>query len=400
MRSIYACLLAKLFSVLGSSISIVAIPLLLLDYTGSALLAGLVFSTKIIPILFSIVLGPRVLASFNSKRILVVGDVICCVAFLCLVFTGDIGLGFFAIIVLVLSIETGVDQVGGAAFSGLVPRLARGSGGKYGVEKLNGVVSSINNFGDIVGPMLGAFIVYSVGVQQALFIDALSFLVSSILIYFFLDYRSLKSVESGQDLAPDMSLIGGYKFIFMNGSVRRVCILSMAVNALIFPLLVLVIPVFSLGEANRSIVLGSMMSAFGIGAFLSSVGFSWVGSRLNLYVAMQVSSLLMVVLFFLAAMYSNVWFFLVIVFFLGLAVGFMGPLDDTILQAACPSSLLEQVFLAYSTMRFVTVPFGMLIFGVVLEYLSFSYVFVFMGLSLLPALFYFYSYKDVVEKVR
>ena len=87
-------------------------------------------------------------------------------------------------------------------------------------------------------------------------------------------------------------------------------------------------------------------------------------------------------------------------FCLGLAVGFMGPLDDTILQAACPSSLLEQVFLAYSTMRFVTVPFGMLIFGVVLEYLSFSYVFVFMGLSLLPALFYFYSYKGVVEKVR
>ena len=197
-----------------------------------------------------------------------------------------------------LSIETGVDQVGGAAFSGLVPRLARGSGGKYGVEKLNGIVSSINNFGDIVGPLLGAFIVYSVGVKQALLIDALSFFVSSILIYVFLDYRSLKSVESGQDLAPDMSIIGGYKFIFMNGSVRRVCILSMAVNALIFPLLVLVIPVFSLGEANRSIVLGSMMSAFGIGAFLSSVGFSWVGSRLNLYVAMQVSSLLMVVFFF------------------------------------------------------------------------------------------------------
>ncbi|MCW2488040.1 MFS transporter [Candidatus Symbiopectobacterium sp. NZEC127] len=390
----YGYLAALLVSLLGSSLSMLALPWFLLEITNDVKYTGIILGIRLLPVSLSLFFGVKLIDQYSKKTICVLSDLFSAILVFAIPALYSVSMLNMGVLVLLICALTAVEQVNHAGLGAMVPDLLKDT--TMPNERLNGIIGSLHNVGDLVGPPLAGLIIALVGSTVALILDGITFVASSCILFVFIKCIPAMSYRNKQESTLD-NLKEGFLFIFCHPKIRFMVIPSVLVNFHIIPLLSLILPYLAKTSFSSAIDLGFMISAFGCGALLSSLIFTTVGERFSKSWLLIVCTLTLSVCFLLAIFAGNVYVVMVLLFFVGLSVGLMGPLDDTILQTNVPERIRGRVFLVYSSLRFATIPLAMVFFGFLLDATSIENTFACMAASLGISLIWLLANRKACE---
>jgi MFS family permease len=335
-------------SFVGDAVSMVALVVLVVQITGSASAVGGALFARLLPTIASPLAG--VLADRVDRRIvLVASDLARAVLVLGLVFARDLATIYVLVFLMGLA-RTAFNPTVRAAFPSVV--------GEGDLTRANALIGGTFSASIMVGPALGGLLVASIGVEAAFLADAVTYLISAILLSRVpLPRREGVEVEGFvRELRSGFGYLIGARvpLAIVVGAFLTILTINATVPAEVF----LARDTFAAGDVGY----GLLVSLWGGGMVLGSAMMVVLGDRINL-----------VLLYFLSIFvgaFALVGTGLAPVFVLalgaltveGAATGIDNVATDTILQKRVPEAFLGRVFsirfLGYSAGEALAYPAG------------------------------------------
>jgi MFS family permease len=319
-------------SFVGDAVSMVALVVLVVEITGSASAVGGALVARLLPTIASPLAG--VIADRIDRRVvLVASDLARAVLVLGLVFARDL-VAIYVLVFLMGLARTIFNPTVRAAFPSVV------SGGD--LTRANALVAGTFSTSIMVGPALGGLLVASIGVDAAFLADAVTYLISAILLSTVPLPHPRRGSEEEAGFVRDLRSGFGYllgarvPLAIVVGAFLTILTINATVPAEVF----LAKKTFGAGDAGY----GLLVSLWGGGMVLGSAMMAVLGDRINL-----------VLLYFLSIFVGAsalVGTGLAPVFVLalgaltveGAATGIDNVATDTILQKRVPEAFLGRVF--------------------------------------------------------
>ncbi|MGR7023687.1 MFS transporter [Geodermatophilus sp. URMC 62] len=356
-------------SALGSAMTNVAVPWFILQTTGSAARTGLVATAMTLGAVLSGVLSGPLIDRFGFKRSSVLTDVASAVliAGIPLLYAAG-ALPFWLILVLVFVI-TCMQGPGDAARYALVPGLAHRAGTT--IERANGVDRTIAKATLLVGPIVGGVLIAALGPENVLYVDAVTFAASAVLIALFVHPRSHEEgaaavAQIGRRYRAD--LLVGLRFVFSNGLLLSIVTVVAVANALDGSLVTVVLPVYARDIWGSPTAFGALTSAIGAGALIGAAVFGLIGHRMPRRLVFLVAGAGGALLLYGGLALTPPLGVMLLLALLGAVVaGPIVPLIFTVVQTITPADVYGRVFGALQSLSASLAPIVIAIVGFVIE---------------------------------
>lgn len=257
----------------GTSLSLVVLPVLVYDLSGSAGLTGLVFASRLVPyLLFGLVAGP-VADRANRRHLIIGGNVIegalaatipAAALFDALTVLQVMAVAFLSATAFVFS---------DAAVFGAVPSLVHPSR----LAAANGLLATLGSGADIAGPILAGALIATIGAANAISVNAASFAVVAAVQYTLRsDFRRPESPTSTRTIRAQLGT--AQSFIRSHRSVLTLILAGFGNSISIGIIFGLIVPWSRevLGYSSDDARLGLLYAAVGVGSMCSGLLFSKV----------------------------------------------------------------------------------------------------------------------------
>ena len=163
-----------LVSSIGDWLYRLALPIIILQKTGSAYHAATVFGVSFISwVLFSLI-GGSLADNFSKKKTLILGNFFAVFASLFLITVMSFPQLNFNLLYFTVSILASVDPLIHPSFQSIIPEIVI----NVQLVRANAMIQTIDNTLSIMGPLTGGMIVMLLGGVNALWIDTISFIVA------------------------------------------------------------------------------------------------------------------------------------------------------------------------------------------------------------------------------
>lgn len=242
------CLIcAEFLSQLGNQIAAVAIPILVLQFTHSAITTGIAGAGSLVPVVLAAFVGGKAIDQFGAWRVSVTADVLSGISVLLLplVFTRFDSVSPIVIFFLVF-MGALFDPTATSARHTLVPKFAH-----IPLEKVNSYRGSLENGADLLGPIIGAGLISWIGTVNTFFVNAISFFTCAV-IFMIAVPRQRYPVSESENVDP----IAGIRFIFQHRQLRSLTIGGIALNFVLLPFLGLLLPILTTQTFANPALLG------------------------------------------------------------------------------------------------------------------------------------------------
>lgn len=338
-------------SFIGDAFSTVALVVLVAQITGSASAVGGILVARLLPTLASPLVG--VLADRLDRRaILVLSDLSRAVLVFGLVFVRDVTLLYLLAFLLGVA-RTFFNPTVRAAFPSVV--------GDGDLTRANALISGTFSVSIAVGPALGGLLVATVGVNAAFMLDAVTYIVSAVLLSRIALPSPERSEEVGfvRELKSGLSYLGGARvpLAIVIGAFLTILTANATVPAEIF----LAKETFDAGNAGY----GLLVSLWGGGMVLGSALMVLAGNKVGLMPLYFLSIFATALALAGTGLAPSFALALSLLAVAGAANGIDNVATDTILQERVSDALLGRVFsirfLTYSAGEALAYPAGGLI---------------------------------------
>src|ERR671937_20462 len=182
-RTVLVLLAARLISLTGSAMTVVALPWFVLVTTGSPARIGIVLAVQLLPVALLGIPSGSVLSKLGARRTMVLADLArgpIVAAIPILHWAGHLSFG----VLLVLAFATGVFRAPyGAGLHVLMPELAGEE--EALVAHANALFQTITQGTGIFGPIVAGLLIGVLGAGPVIVVDAASFAVSGLLLLAF-----------------------------------------------------------------------------------------------------------------------------------------------------------------------------------------------------------------------
>lgn len=362
---IFAFFAANAISLIGNSLTIIAVPWFVLETTGSPARMGLVGFFTALPAVIAAFFGGTLVDRVGHRRMSIVADLASgfTVALIPLFHT-TVGLQFWVLLVIVF-FSALLDAPGNTARQALLPDVARRSG--MSLELANSLQQTVQRASIFIGPALAGLLIAGLGASQVLWIDAATFALSALLFILAVPAGSAQPLDTTGYLPQ---LLEGLRFLRRDRLIRSLVLTVAVTNFLDSPLFAVIFPVYAKEIFSSASQLGFMLSAFGAGAVVGALSYGFLGKRLSrrsIFVgAFIIVGLGLVVLAlrppFIVVLIAN--------FIAGLAAGPINPLLMTVFQERIPPNLRGRVFGMATAIALIAAPLGMVAAGFLVERFS------------------------------
>lgn len=164
-----------LVSSIGDWLYRLALPIIILQKTGSAYHAATVFGVSFIPwVLFSLI-GGSLADNYPKRTILILGHVFAIFGSLFLIAVLNVTQINFNLLYLAVFILASVDPLIHPSFQSIIPEIVV----KEQFAKTNATIQMIDNTLSIMGPLAGGIVVILLGGVNTLWLDTLSFILAT-----------------------------------------------------------------------------------------------------------------------------------------------------------------------------------------------------------------------------
>jgi MFS family permease len=368
-RSLLGLITAELVSLTGSSMTFVALPWFVLVTTGSTAKMGWVLAAEMLPIaIFGIPAG-SLIARLGAKRTMLVSDAARGPLLLVLPILHHTGhLSFGALLGIAFAI--GVFAAPYFASSRIVVPEVAGED-ERAVTEVNAILGGANQLTQLAGPVLAGVLIAATSASTVLVIDAFTYVFSFLTIA--LVVRAGKRVEP---TAASRGLLAGLRFLMRDPLLGPVMVAACVINFAAQGIIVGIQGIAYFRYDGNAHVLGYLFGSFGIGALIGALAAQQLARRADLMKLAAIAIVAMPLPLFLLAV-SMPWGAALVVV---AAFAFFAPLVNApifgMLTVRTPEALRPKVMTAVMTVATMAGPFGFIVAGIALRYISLSTLFV------------------------
>jgi len=400
--------IGRFISVIGSGIQMIALPLFILDITGSGTLMGVFSVLTLVPALitapFSGILGDRK----NRRNIMVLmdfgrGTLICFLAFLALN-------GYMSIYVLFITqvFVSIMDSLFGSSSGALMPELVP----QESLMEAISVRSSFDGIAYIIGPCLGGIIYAFGGIKTVFFLNGISFFLCG-LISLFIKYK--KNILNKDKISLKVFLRENGEIIsFIKESKGLLQLFSFALitNFLLAPMIDIIFPyVFKKGIGFSADFYGYIFASFTLGIVLGNVAIGLYFKKWSSKSLMQTGFIVETVALLLLCGFvfpepvhifggASIYLFIVLAgftFLTGFANALVNTPLNTNLQKMVPDSMRSRFFSLLGMFSQGATPIGCFIYGVLLDKVQYYYLLT--SINIIAAFITFYFLAKACDEV-
>lgn len=392
---LYSLLAANMISRVGNVFSSLAIPWFVLQATGSAAWTGATAFAAILPVVLAGFLGGALIDRMGYKRVSIVSDLASGVttALIPLLFY-TVGLDYWQILVLVF-LGALLDAPGGTARSALLPDLAKQA--DMPIERATSLISLIERVAGLVGAPLAGLLIAMIGMENVLWLDAVSFFISAGMVALAVASPPRKEDKKEEQSSGDYfgEMRAGWRFVAYDALILAVVIVVLLTNLLDSVFWGVIRPVYVKAVFGDALDLGLLIAANSAGAILGGVLFAWIGHRLPRHAAF-VGAFLLVGLHYWSYYLQLPFYALVIAsFFTSIGAGPINPIIDAVLFERIPETMRGRVLGAVTAGAWVAMPLGLLAGGVLVDSsgvfpilfgVSIAYLLTTISMAIIPAM--------------
>jgi MFS family permease len=369
---LYGLVLAYGISQLGTVMSGLAIPWLVLVTTGSAARTGLAGFAEMAPYVVAQAISGPVVDRFGLRRSCVTGNAAAAVivgVIPALYALGALSIGsIFALVAVAGAVRGAAD----AATSPLVPRTA--SFGGVPNERAAGLNSVAQRTGMLAGLPLAGVLIAAAGAPAVVLVDAVTFAAAALLIATAVPAAATKAGddEAAAGASDEQLTVRGYlsrlgdgmRFIRADRVIAGIALMVAVANLLDVALDSVFIPVWVHTRLHHASGLGLIGGAMAAGSVTGALAGTWLGHRMPRHLTYAVGFLLGGCPVFIALAFASALPPVMVVAALGgLAGGALNPIIGAVAYERVPARMQASVLGAFRASAWIGIPFGALLGG-------------------------------------
>ncbi len=393
-RNFIMVVLGQIISLFGNAILRFALPLYLLNETGSAALFGVVSACAFIPMIVLSPIGGIFADRVNKRNIMVVLDFSTSLLVLAII----ILLGKMNLVVLLLCALFALYGISGAyqpAVQASIPVLLPGEHIMQG----NAVINLVSSFAGLIGPVIGGALFGFYGIMPILYVSMFCFLLSAIMEIFIQIPFEKKPAEGSIFAIGFGDLKESFRYMYREQPIIMQFSLAVAaINMILSALVIIGLPViitqkldFDSEMANRLygyaegvFAMGSLCGGMGAGLFAKKLK-AKNGYLLLLYDALTLIPIGIAIMFPMPAMLSYA-IILVSCFCMAFLATLFSIQIMSYLQIIVPMDLIGKVISCAMCIGMCASPIGQAIYGGLFEVLNENVFVVFYAAAVLTVM--------------
>jgi MFS family permease len=376
-RSLTALLTADFISILGTRMSMLALPWFVLVTTGSAGKTGLIAFAEMAPYVVVQGLGGPLVDRHGTRRVAIGADLVAAGAFglvPVIYATGQLSLGVMAALVAVAGAVRGAGDTGRHV---LIPGAAEHAG--MAIERASGLYDGVSRAAGMIGAPLAGVLIALTSAPVVVAIDAATFVSSAVILIGLVSpsvQPTAPDVDSPTEAGYVASLREGFGHLRGDRLLLGIAVLVLVTNLLDQAMSSVFAPVWSNDVTGSAVALGLMSGTVALGAVLGNALSTWLGPRLPRRLTFAVGFLIGgAPRYFVLAVASSVSPVLAVAFIGGLGIGGINPILGAVEYERVPRHLQTRVLGALGATAWAGIPIGALVGGAMVG-----------GLGLRPAL--------------
>jgi len=381
---LYGWLTAEAVSLLGTRVSMIAIPWLVLITTGSATRTGLVAFAEITPMVLLKAFGGPLVDRVGPRRTAILADSVSFVVVGLIPVLHHSGLLSFPLLLGIVAVAGALRGPGDAATTALIPALVERADVPY--ERATGLSSAIERGATMVGAAIAGGLVATLGPANAVAIDAVSFGICACVLV--LTTRSLEtpdrqgSIEGREPTSYAAQLREGWTFLRRDAVLMSLFLMVALTNLLDLAWSAVLLPVWARDTGAGVGAVGLVFAVWGGASMLGSVVAAAYGTRLPRFATYLVAFLITgLPRFVLFAMGAPLWAILAMCVVAGAASGFLNPVLGAVEFERIPREMVGRVTSMSSALCWSLMPFGGVLGGVLVSGIGLSPALLVVGLA-------------------
>ncbi len=367
--------IGQIISLFGNAALRFALPLYLLNQTGSSALYGTVMACAFIPSILLSPVGGIVADRVNKRNVMVILDFFTAALILAFILLMD-GVDLVILLTVTLMILYGIAGAYQPAVQASIPALA----GQEYIMQANAVINTISSFAALIGPVLGGVLYSAYGLKPVLFVCTVCFVLSAVMeIFIHIPFQKQDSAGSiwknvKSDLGESMRFIRKDRPM-IGQAVLAVSGINLFLSAMItvaLPYLVTEVLPLEAAQANR--LYGYAQGALAAGGLAGGICAGIFARRLSVQKAGNLIVLSAAALFPVAAALLvsssgiTVYVILTVCCFIVMTCCTMFTVQMlSFFQTVTPPNLLGKVIAVIMTIAMCAQPFGNALYGALFE---------------------------------
>ncbi|MEH0843946.1 MFS transporter [Micromonospora sp. CPCC 205711] len=356
-RELYTLVTADLISNLGTRISVVAIPWLVLETTGSPTKMGVVAAAETLPYMLSSALATPWADRFGVRRTSVVADAASAAVMAVVALAPWLG---FGTLVALVAVAGGLRGIGDRVKHVMFRPAAQRAG--VSLIRLTSAYDGMSRGVTLFGAVLGGLLIDWVEVTRAIWIDAATFAVCALLI------GVLVHPPASTEPAPRESYLralrGGFAYLRTDRVLLTMLVVVSALNMFANASVAVYIPLWVAQVFGDPAGFGLVLGVFSGGALLGNLIFTVAGPRLPRRLTFAVGVAASGTPRLLAlALSDELAVVLGVTFLSGVAIAAVNPLLGAALYERVPEALQTRVLGIAGSVAFLGLPVGALLGG-------------------------------------
>ncbi|MFA4647795.1 MFS transporter [Pyrococcus kukulkanii] len=388
-RNFWLYAVGRWISQAGWIIQDVAVPLYVLDKTGSGAMMSLFIMAELVPRLLVNPIAGVIGDRYDRKKLMYGLDIARGILLFAVIALNFLEIHQLLIVQIVMSIL-------GAFFSagivGMFPDLVE----KNQLARAKSILNSGSQVLRIVGPIVGGLIYALGGIKLAILVNAISFFGSG-LFEMMIEYRrEVRGISSLHEVWHE--IVEGFRFMTKSRALMVLVSFGILLNTLLNPVFVVVLPYLARIELGLSSVqFGSVETVATLGALAGNMLIALkLGERSEgvMFKALFIQlACLMSLAFITRSMLGELAYpaLLVTICLIGLFNTLVNVPLFTKLQKAVPDNVRSRFFSALETIMMATTPLGMAIVGPILDRLGVTTVVLILTIPSFAILLYYYT---------
>ena len=334
---------SSVLSAIASGMTYIVLPWLILEFTGSALAAGIVVAIKGLISFVIYPLAGTFVDNIGRRRIAIISDVV--VALTAAGFALAAGVwGFSLALTITISVLGSLfEPPGFTARKSLIANTAEA--GHLPLERANGIHEAIRGIGWIAGPATGSLLIAWVGAGNVFWFVAIGYLLS-VACMSLIRVNHTVGGESDQDVDKGgfiSETVDGFRALTQDRALFILTLFIVVLDAVYIPSEEIVLP-FYFNERHDPVGLGMLISAMVLGVTTGSLMFEWIAKRWRMSTLVRFCAIASCTVLLAMAWFPPVWLFVIIGFVLGLVWGPINPLLSTMIQRRFHANIQGRVF--------------------------------------------------------
>jgi MFS family permease len=367
-RPLTGLLAGMLISTLGTAMTAVALPWLVLVETGSATRTGLIGFAEMTPYVLVQALGGPLVDRLHPRRAAVAGNLLAAVVVGLVPALYAAGLLRFGALAAVIALAGAARGLSDCASGPLVPSSAVASG--VPLERAAGLNSGISRTGLLLGGPLAGGMIALTGAPAVLIVDAVSFLLAAGLVALAVAPAS----EATEPLTPRRyvtQLAVGIQHVLGDRMLAGLISMIFVANLIDMALSSVLLPVWAREEFGSAGALGLVLGSVEAGSLAGVAAGAWLGARLPRWKAYAWGFLLGgAPRFAILAFATTLPPVLVVTALAGAAGGVINPIIGAVIYERTPAALQARVIGTLRATSWAGIPLGALTGGALIGLLG------------------------------